>query len=191
MLQSSSSGRTLKIYAKHLRRTAYVYVRQSTPQQVQRNLEGQGNQKALAQRAVDLGWSPERVRVVDSDLGLSGKSVEGREGFRELTSEVSLGHAGIVLCYEASRLARNNADWYALLDLCALRGTLIADSDGVYDPTDYNDRLLLGLRGMMSEAELHLLRLRLDAGKARQIEKGTYRQGLPTGLVRLDDGRVV
>jgi DNA invertase Pin-like site-specific DNA recombinase len=186
-----SSERSPKILARHLQRTAYVYVRQSTPQQVQRNPEGQKNQKALAQRATALGWNPGRVRMIDSDLGLSGKSVDGREGFRELTSEVSLGHAGIVLCYEASRLARNNADWYALLDLCTLRDTLIADADGVYDPTDYNDRLLLGLRGMMSEAELHLLRLRLDAGKTRQIEKGTYRQGLPTGLVRLDDGRVV
>ncbi len=188
---SSSSERAPKVRAKHVQRTAYVYVRQSTPQQVQRNPEGQENQKALAQRAVSLGWSPGRVRVIDADLGLSGKSVDGREGFKELTSEVSLGHAGIVLAYEASRLARNNADWYALLDLCALRGTLIADSDGVYDPTDYNDRLLLGLRGMMSEAEIHLLRLRMDAGKKRQIEKGTYRQGLPTGLVRLDGGRVV
>jgi DNA invertase Pin-like site-specific DNA recombinase len=191
MLQSSSFGRASKICARHLERTAYVYVRQSTPQQVQRNPEGRENQEALARRAVDLGWSPGRVRVVDADLGISGKSAEGREGFRELTSEVSLGHAGIVLSYEASRLARNNADWYALLDLCTLRGTLIADADGLYDPTDYNDRLLLGLRGMMSEAELHLLRMRMDAGKTRQIEKGTYRQGLPTGLVRLDDGRVV
>jgi DNA invertase Pin-like site-specific DNA recombinase len=191
MLQSSSSGRTSKISARHLERTAYVYVRQSTPQQVQRNREGRENQEALAQRAVDLGWSPGRVRVVDSDLGLSGKSTNGRSGFKELVSEVSLGHAGLVLCYEASRLARNNADWYALLDLCALRGTLIADADGVYDPTDYNDRLLLGLRGMMSEAELHLLKLRMEAGKTRQIEKGTYRQGLPTGLIRLDDARVV
>ena len=188
---SSSSEKASKISARHLERTAYVYVRQSTPQQVRRNPEGRENQEALAGRAVDLGWSPGRVRVLDADLGLSGKSVEGREGFRELTSEVSLGHAGIVLSYEASRLARNNADWYALLDLCTLRGTLIADADGIYDPTEYNDRLLLGLRGMMSEAELHLLRLRMDAGKARQIEKGTYRQGLPTGLVRLDDGRVV
>ncbi len=188
MLRSSEG--VPKILARHLERTAYVYVRQSTPQQVQRNPEGRENQRALAGRARDLGWSPARVRMIDSDLGLSGKSVDGREGFRELSSEVSLGHAGIVLSYEASRLARNNADWYALLDLCALRGTLIADSDGVYDPTDYNDRLLLGLRGMMSEAELHLLRLRMDAGKARQIEKGTYRQGLPTGLVRLDGGRV-
>jgi DNA invertase Pin-like site-specific DNA recombinase len=109
MLQSSSSGRAPKICARHLQRTAYVYVRQSTPQQVQRNPEGQENQKALAQRAVDLGWSPGRVRMIDSDLGLSGKSADGREGFRELTSEVSLGHVGIVLAYEASRLARNSS----------------------------------------------------------------------------------
>jgi DNA invertase Pin-like site-specific DNA recombinase len=148
---------------------------------VQRNPEGRENQRELAQRALALGWSPQRVRVIDADLGLSGQSTEGREGFRELTSEVSLGHAGIVLAYEASRLARNNADWYALLDLCTLRGTLIADADGIYDPTDYNDRLLLGLRGMMSEAELHLIRQRMDAGKLRQIEKGTYRQGCPPG----------
>lgn len=126
MLQSSEG--VPKICARHLERTAYVYVRQSTPQQVQRNPEGRENQRALAGRAKDLGWSPARVRMIDADLGLSGKSVDGREGFRELTSEVSLGHAGIVLSYEASRLARNNADWYALLDLCALRGTLIADT---------------------------------------------------------------
>jgi DNA invertase Pin-like site-specific DNA recombinase len=191
MLQSSSFERVSKISASHLERDAFVYVRQSTPRQVQRNTEGRRNQEALAERATALGWSPMRVRVIDSDLGLSGKSAEGREGFRELSGEVSLGNAGIVLCYEASRLARNNADWYALLDLCTLRGTLIADSQGVYDPRTYDDRLLLGLRGMMSEAELHLLRMRLDAGKARQIEEGTYRQGLPTGLVRLEDGRVV
>jgi DNA invertase Pin-like site-specific DNA recombinase len=186
-----SSQRTTKISASHLQRTAYVYVRQSTPQQVQKNLESQENQKALAQRAVYLGWSPGKVRVIDADLGLSGTSTEGREGFRELTSEVSLGHAGIVFAYEASRLARNNADWYALLDLCTLRGTLIADADGVFDPTDYNDRLLLGLRGMMSEAELHLIRHRMEAGKLRQVEKGEYRQRLPTGLIRLDGGQVV
>ena len=185
------SERSPKISARHLERAAFVYVRQSTPQQVQRNTEGRRNQEALAERATDLGWSPGRVRVIDSDLGLSGKSADGREGFRELSGEVSLGNAGIVLCYEASRLARNNADWYALLDLCTLRGTLIADAEGVYDPRTYDDRLLLGLRGMLSEAELHLLRMRLDAGKARQIEEGTYRQGLPTGLVRLEDGRVV
>ena len=191
MLDSNFAERAPKISARHLQRTAYVYVRQSTPQQVQKNLESQENQKALAQRAISLGWSPQHVRVIDDDLGLSGQSTEGREGFRELTSEVSLGHAGIVLAYEASRLARNNADWYALLDLCTLRGTLIADADGVFDPTDYNDRLLLGLRGMMSEAELHLIRQRMEAGKLRQVEKGTYRQRLPTGLIRLDGGQIV
>jgi DNA invertase Pin-like site-specific DNA recombinase len=186
-----AAGKTPRISSSHLERLAYVYVRQSSAGQVRKNLEGRENQRALAERATALGWSPERVRVIDSDLGLSGKSADGREGFRELVSEVSLGHVGIVLCYEASRLARNNADWYALLDLCALRGTLIADTDGVYDAREYNDRLLLGLRGMMSEAELHLLRLRMEAGKMRQIEKGTYRQGLPTGLVCLEDGRVL
>jgi len=192
MLQvNSSTGKVSKISSAHLERLAYVYVRQSTAGQVRKNPEGRENQSALAETAVALGWNPERVRVIDTDLGLSGKSADGREGFRELVSEVSLGHAGLVLCYEASRLARNNADWYALLDLCTLRGTLIADTDGVYDAREYNDRLLLGLRGMMSEAELHLLRLRMDAGKMRQIEKGTYRQVLPTGLVRLQDGRVV
>jgi len=104
---------------------------------VQRNPEGRENQRELAQRALALGWSPQRVRVIDADLGLSGQSTEGREGFRELTSVVSLGHAGIVLAYEASRLARNNADWYALLDLCTLRGTLIADADGIYEPSTW------------------------------------------------------
>ncbi len=191
MLATNASGKAPKISPAHLERLAYVYVRQSTAGQVRRNPEGRENQKALAERAAALGWSPERVRVIDADLGLSGKSADAREGFRELVSEVSLGHVGIVLCYEASRLARNNADWYALLDLCTLRGTLITDTDGVYDARDYNDRLLLGLRGMMSEAELHLLRLRMEAGKMRQIEKGTYRQVLPTGLARLQDGRVV
>jgi DNA invertase Pin-like site-specific DNA recombinase len=191
MLATDTAGRAPKVSPSHLERLAYVYVRQSTVGQVRRNPEGRENQEALAERAVALGWSPRRVRVIDADLGLSGKSADGREGFRELVSEVSLGHAGIVLSYEASRLARNNADWYTLLDLCTLRGTLIADTDGVYDPSHYNDRLLLGLRGMMSEAELHLLRLRMEAGKMRQVEKGTYRQVLPTGLARLPDGRVV
>lgn len=131
------------------------------------------------------------VQVIDSDLGLSGQSSSSREGFKDLVNEVSLGHAGIILCYEASRLARNNADWYSLLDVAAVRGTLIADTDGVFDPCDHNDRMLLGLRGMMSEAELHLLRARLDAGRLRQVHQGTYRQVLPTGLQRLSDGQVV
>ncbi len=168
-----------------------MYVRQSSPTQIRHHREGRENQYALRERAVRLGWTQAMVRVIDSDLGLSGQSSGARRGFKELVGEVSLGHAGIVLCYEASRLARNNADWYSLLDLCSLRGTLIGDADGVYEPRDYNDRMLLGLRGMISEAELHLLRGRLDAGRMRQVERGAFRQLLPTGLSRLPDGRVV
>ncbi len=179
-----------KITPHHLGRRAYVYVRQSSPKQVQHNHEGRQNQYALVDRAVALGWLPEQIHVIDTDLGQSGQD-GGRVGFQELVAEVSLGHVGIVLAYEASRLARNNADWYTLVDLATVVGTLIADAEGVYDPRGYNDRLLLGLRGMLSEAELHLLRLRLDAGRLRQVERGTYRQHLPTGLVRRSDGQVV
>ena len=179
-----------KFSAHHYEQRAYVYVRQSSPQQVLHHRESQRNQYALAERAVALGWSPERVHIIDADLGQSGQDGQ-RPGFRELIAEVSLGRVGLILAYEASRLARNNADWYALLDLAALRGTLLADTEGVYDPRSHNDRLLLGLRGMLSEAELHLLQLRLAAGRQRQIERGEYRQHLPTGLTRLEDGRVV
>lgn len=178
-----------KITPWHHERRAYVYVRQSTPKQVLHNRESQQNQYALVARAHTLGWIPERVHVIDCDQARSGLDTE-RAGFQQLAAEISLGRVGLVLVYEASRLARN-ADWYVLLDLAALVGTLIADIDGVYDPRDYNDRLLLGLRGMLSQAELHLLRLRLDAGHLRQVERGVYRQHLPTGLVRLPDGRVV
>jgi DNA invertase Pin-like site-specific DNA recombinase len=179
-----------KVTARHRDLRAYVYVRQSSPHQVQHHRESQRNQYALVERAIALGWAAERVQVIDADLGQSGQ--DGRRlGFRELVAEVSLGRVGVILAYEASRLARNNADWYALLDLAALRGTLLADTEGVYDPRNHNDRLLLGLRGMLSEAELHLLQLRLAAGRQRQIERGAYRQHLPTGLVRLEDGRVV
>ncbi len=160
-----------KIAARHREGRAYVYVRQSTPRQVQQHRESQRNQYALVQRAVALGWIPERVHVIDADLGQSGQD-GARRGFQELVAEVSLGQVGIILAYEASRLARNNADWYRLLDLATVVGTLIADADGVYDPRQYNDRLLLGLRGMLSEAELHLLHLRLAAGRQRQIERG-------------------
>lgn len=133
---------------------------------------------------------PEQIYVIDADLGQSGQDAH-RPGFRELVANVSLGEVGIIFSYEASRLARSNADWYTLLDLATVVGTLIADADGVYDPRDYNDRLLLGLRGILSETELHVLQLRLTAGRMRQIERGDYRQHLPTGLVRLEDGRVV
>jgi DNA invertase Pin-like site-specific DNA recombinase len=131
-----------------------------------------------------------RVHVIDADLGQSGQDGQ-RPGFQELVAAVSLGHVGIIVAYEASRLARNNTDWYTLLDLATVVGTLIADTDGIYDPREYNDRLLLGLRGLLSEAELHVLRLRMEAGRQRQIERGTYRQHLPTGFVRVGRDQVV
>ena len=180
-----------KITSAHQQRLAFIYVRQSSPKQVAHNLESQQYQYRLQQRAQELGWPPEQVRVIDSDLGISAKEADGRSGFQELVAEVSLGHVGIVFGYEVSRLARNNRDWYLLLDLAAVFGTLIADNDGVYDPRSYNDRLLLGLKGTMSEAELHLLRQRLDAGRMNQVKRGAYRQRLPTGYLRLPDGSVV
>jgi DNA invertase Pin-like site-specific DNA recombinase len=158
--------------------------------QVHQHQEGRENQYALVHRAVDLGWPLERVHLIDADLGQSGQDSQ-RPGFQELVAAVSLGKVGLILAYEASRLARSNTDWYTLLDLATVVGTLIADTEGVYDPRDYNDRLLLGLRGILSEAELHTLRLRMDAGRLRQIERGVYQQHVPTGLVRLEDGRVV
>ena len=180
-----------KITLAHLERLAFIYIRQSTTKQVLLNKESQENQYRLQQRAEELGWAVERIRIIDSDLGRSGSEAVGRAGFQELVAEVSLGHAGIVFGYEVSRLARNNQDWYHLLDFAAVFGTLIADNDGIYDPRLYNDRLLLGLKGTMSEAELHLLRQRLDAGRMNQVRRGAYRQHLPTGYVRLPDGSVV
>jgi DNA invertase Pin-like site-specific DNA recombinase len=179
-----------KITMQQQERRACVYIRQSTQTQVRLHRTSQDNQYSLVERAQALGWPRERIQVIDDDLGQSGQD-STRKGFQELVSAVSLGHVGLILAYEASRLARNNADWYRLLDLAAMMGALLADADGIYDPRNYNDRLLLGLRGIMSEAELHLLQLRMVAGRRRQIEAGTYRQHLPTGLVRLSDGRVV
>jgi len=179
-----------KVTSRHRERAAYVYVRQSTPKQVQQHLESQRNQYALVQRALDLGWSSTRIHVIDADLGHSGQDSQ-RPGFQELVAAVSLGKVGIILAYEASRLARNNTDWYTLIDLATVVGTLLADTEGVYDPRQYNDRLLLGLRGLLSEAELHILHLRMAAGRQRQVERGTYRQVLPTGWLRGADGQVV
>jgi DNA invertase Pin-like site-specific DNA recombinase len=154
-----------KLTKEHWKRLACVYVRQSTLKQVEHNRESQVNQYRLVERAELLGWARERIRVIYADLGISGQSSANRTGFKELVAEVSLGHVGIIFGYEVSRLARNNGDWYHLLDLSAVFGTLIADTDGIYDPRLYNDRLLLGLKGTMSEAELHLIRNRLDAGR--------------------------
>jgi len=146
-----------KVAADHLKRDAYLYVRQSTIRQVLENTESTKRQYALRQRAVTLGWPKERIIVIDEDQGHSGASSGDRTGFQQLVAEVGIGHAGIVLGLEVSRLARNNADWHRLLEICALTETLILDEDGVYDPTHFNDRLLLGLKGTMSEAELHVL----------------------------------
>src|SRR5512133_4403783 len=172
-----------KIKTSHLHRAAYVYIRQSTPGQVEHNRESTARQYALADRACQLGWSKQQVIVIDEDLGLSGSTTDKRSGFARLTSEVALAHVGIVLGLEVSRLARNNADWYRLLDLCGMTDTLIGDADDVYHPALFNDRLLLGLKGTMSEAELHIIRARLDGGIRNKAARGELRRGLPVGLV--------
>jgi DNA invertase Pin-like site-specific DNA recombinase/predicted DNA-binding transcriptional regulator AlpA len=180
-----------KVTAGHLTRDAWVYVRQSTPSQVVQHTESLARQYELRERAQALGWPAHQVVVIDADLGRSGAEATARTGFRELVAAVGLGKVGIVLGIEVSRLARNNADWYHLLDLCALTDTLIADADGVYHPADFNDRLVLGLKGTMSEAELHLIRSRLTAGLQHKAAKGELRQGLPVGFDYDEDDRVV
>ena len=171
-----------KVKLTHTQRAAYVYVRQSTPGQVEHNRESTARQYALADRASQLGWPKEQVVIIDEDLGLSGSTTDKRSGFTRLTSEVALAHVGIVLGLEVSRLARNNADWYRLLELCGITDTLIGDNDGVYHPALFNDRLLLGLKGTMSEAELHIIRARLDGGIRNKAARGELRRGLPVGL---------
>ncbi len=172
-----------KVAATHLRRAAVVYVRQSSVSQLERNRESTDRQYALVERAVALGWPREAVRVIDADLGVSGSRGTVRSGFTELTSMVALGQVGIVLALEVSRLARSNTDWYRLLDLAGLTDTLLADTDGVYHPGLFNDRLTLGLKGTMAEAELHVLRARLDGGIRNKAMRGELRRGLPVGLV--------
>ena len=172
-----------KLTASHLRRSAVVYVRQSTLAQIARNRESTTRQYDLVARAVELGWPSTAVRVIDEDLGRSAASAAGRSGFAELAAQVGLGQVGIVLALEVSRLARNNSDWYRLLDLAGMSDTLIADADGVYHPGLFNDRMLLGMKGTMSEAELHILRARLDGGIRNKAARGELRRGLPVGLV--------
>jgi DNA invertase Pin-like site-specific DNA recombinase len=172
-----------KVNAGHLRRNAYLYVRQSTMRQVFENTESTKRQYALRQRAIALGWAVEQIVVIDSDLGQSGASAADREGFQRLVAEVSLGKAGIVLGLEVSRLARNSTDWHRLLEICALSDTLILDEDGIYDPAHFNDRLLLGLKGTMSEAELHVLKARLQGGILNKARRGELESPLPVGFV--------
>ena len=185
----SESG---KVTAAHLRRPAMVYVRQSTLAQVERNRESTARQYDLVGRAVALGWPRSAVRIIDEDLGQSGASTAGRSGFADLVAQVGLGQVGIVVSLEVSRLARNNTDWYRLLDLAGMTDTLIADADGVYHPAMFNDRLLLGMKGTMSEAELHILRARLEGGIRNKAARGELRRGLPVGLVWGDaDGEIL
>ena len=182
-----------KISSEHLARIAFTYVRQSTSAQVRNNTESRELQYELKERAVALGWPAERVRVIDSDLGISAASaaLADREGFRELAGEVALGHVGLIVGVEVSRLARDNSAWYQLLDVCALTGTLIADSDGIYDPGDHSDRLLLGLKGTIAEAEHHLIKSRLVAGLRHKAGKGELHLKLAPGYQYAPDGQVV
>lgn len=185
-----SKAGLIKVTAAHLKRDAFLYVRQSTLHQVLQNTESTQRQYALQQRAVALGWPMERVHVIDCDLAHSGASAVDRAGFQQLVTEVSLGRAGLVLGLEVSRLARNSADWQRLLELCALTDTLILDEDGLYDCNDFNDRLLLGLKGTLSEAELHFLRARLQGGILSKARRGELASPLPVGLV-YDESRHV
>ena len=181
-----------KVTASHLRRQAFIYPRQSSQGQLERNVESTARQYALVERAVELGFAREQVVVIDDDLGITGDGTVDREGFARLVSEVALGHAGLVLGLECSRVARNNSDWYRLLDLCGVTDTVIGDLDGLYHPGSFNDRLLLGLKGTISEAELHMIRQRLDGGIRNKAKRGELRRGLPVGLVWGDgDGDVL
>ena len=180
-----------KVKAAHLQRNAYLYIRQSTLRQVFENSESTKRQYALRQKAVALGWPEDRIIVIDTDLGQSGASAADREGFQRLVTEVSMGRAGIVLGLEVSRLARNSTDWHRLLEICALTQALILDEDGVYDPAHFNDRLLLGLKGTMSEAELHVLRARLQGGILNKARRGELVIRPPIGLIYSSEGRLV
>src|SRR5919199_1597223 len=180
-----------KIQDGHLERLAIVYVRQSTLQQLEHHRESTRVQYALADRACLLGWARPRVTVIDDDLGCSGASAAQRPGFRRLVAEVGLGHVGLVLGFEVSRLARSCRDWYHLLEICALAGTLIADKDGVYEPGLFNDRLLLGLKGTMSEAELHIMRARFEEGRWNKAERGELGFNLPRGFLRRPSGEII
>ena len=180
----------LKVTSSHLDRDAYLYIRQSTPRQVLENTESTQRQYALGDHAVAQGWSRVQIHVIDCDLGKSGSQAAGRDGFQQLVNHVALGKAGMVLGLEVSRLARNSADWHRLIELCALTGTLILDEDGIYDPAAFNDRLLLGLKGELSQAELHFLKARMRGGVLNKARRGELEMGPPVGLVYRNDGTV-
>jgi len=180
-----------KIMSSHLKRNAYIYIRQSTEHQVRDNIESKQRQYELVNLAQQYKWNPESIIVIDDDLGRSASSTTGRTGFAKLVANVALNRAGIIFGLEVSRLARNNKDWYQLLDLCSFANTLIADTDGVYDPSFFNDRLLLGLKGTMSEAELHMLKSRMLQGLYHKAQKGELKFKLPVGYQFNDDGNII
>jgi DNA invertase Pin-like site-specific DNA recombinase len=181
---------TQKVTARHVQRQAMLYVRQSSLHQVLENTESTARQYALRERALALGWPTAQIVTIDQDLGQSGASAADREGFQRLVAEVGLGRVGVVMGLEVSRLARNSLDWHHLLELCAMTGTLILDEDGLYDPATFNDRLLLGMKGTMSEAELHILRARLRGGILNQAQRAALKLQLPVGLVYAEDETV-
>ena len=180
-----------KISSTHLERRAVVYLRQSTPTQVEFNRESTERQYALADRALTLGWDKSQISVLDSDLGKSGQTTTGREDFHRLMAAVGLGEVGAVLALEASRFSRSQADWHKLLDICALTDTLVIDHDGIYDPNDFNDRVILGFKGTWSHTELHGMRLRLQGAKLNKAKKGELRCSPPTGYVYDPEGKLV
>jgi DNA invertase Pin-like site-specific DNA recombinase len=181
----------LEDYRTASEQPAYIYVRQSTLAQVRHHQESTERQYALRQKALELGWNEATVRTLDRDLGISGAQMTGRTDFKALVADVSMGQVGAVFALEVSRLARSNADWYRLLELCALTQTLVIDEDGCYDPADFNDGLLLGLKGTMAQAELHFLRARLLGGKLNKAKKGELRFPLPVGFCHDDEGRII
>ena len=183
MLSTCGEG-SERVTTAHRAKLAYIYVRQSTAGQVRQHQESTKLQYRLVERAITLGWPRQRVAVIDDDLGKSGTSSAERQGLLRLISEIGLGKAGLVLSLDASRLARNNRDWHQLLELCSIFGVLIADGERLYEPTVYHDRLLLGLSGIMSEAELHQLRVRLHQGEQQKAVRGELRLPLPAGLTR-------
>jgi DNA invertase Pin-like site-specific DNA recombinase len=170
-----------KITERHRSRLAYIYIRQSTPGQVLHHQESTERQYALRGMALELGWSESAIRTLDRDLGMTGTEMTRRADFKTLVADVSMGQVGAVFALEVSRLARSNLDWHRLLELCALTATLVIDEDGCYDPADFNDGLLLGLKGTMAQAELHFLHARLQGGKLNKAKKGELRFPLPVG----------
>ena len=193
MITSYHKSQTLlsgKIQGYHHDRLAIIYIRQSTLQQVERHSESTKLQYALVEKAYNLGWAKDKVIVIDDDLGRSGTNAEGRPGFQRLVAEVGLDRVGMILGIEMSRLARSCRDWYQLLEVCALFRTLIGDADGIYDPTSYNDRLLLGLKGTMSEAELHVIKQRMIEGKKAKARRGELGMQLPRGYIKRPSGEI-